>query len=77
MHMVGYFEEIDSERGIEWRCADSLSLREFLRLQTNGAAPGLGTARPTASGQGPANSANEDARDIGLPRKIEGNGTGC
>ena len=34
MHMVGYFEGIDSERGIEWRCADSLSLREFLRLQT-------------------------------------------
>ena len=23
MHMVGYFEAIDSERGIEWRCADS------------------------------------------------------
>ena len=23
---------IDSERGLEWRCADSLSLREFLRL---------------------------------------------
>ena len=27
MHMVGYFEGIDSERGIEWRCADSLSLQ--------------------------------------------------
>ena len=25
-------EGIDSERGLEWRCADSLSLREFLRL---------------------------------------------
>src|SRR5947207_3119301 len=34
MHMVGYFEGIDSERGIEWRCLDSLSLREFLRLET-------------------------------------------
>ena len=33
MHLVGYFEGIDSERGIEWRCADSLSLREFLRLE--------------------------------------------
>src|SRR5918993_39319 len=30
--LVGYFEGIDSERGLEWRCADSLSLREFLRL---------------------------------------------
>ena len=33
-HLVGYFEGIDSERGLEWRCADSLSLREFLRLGT-------------------------------------------
>ncbi len=32
MPLVGYFEGIDSERGLEWRCADSLSLREFLRL---------------------------------------------
>jgi transposase len=28
--MVGYLEGIDSERGIAWRCADSLSLRAFL-----------------------------------------------
>ena len=32
MHLVGYFEGIGSERGLEWRCSDSLSLREFLRL---------------------------------------------
>ena len=32
MHMVGYFEGIDSERGITWRCSDSYSLRDFLRL---------------------------------------------
>jgi hypothetical protein len=32
MLLIGYFEGIDSERGLEWRCADSLSLREFLRL---------------------------------------------
>jgi len=30
MLMVGYFEGIDSERGIAWRCSDSLSLRNFL-----------------------------------------------
>jgi transposase len=29
MHMIGYFEGIDSERGIVWRCSDSLSLRSF------------------------------------------------
>ena len=27
MLLVGYFEGIDSQRGIAWRCADSLSLR--------------------------------------------------
>src|ERR1019366_7183214 len=30
--MVGYFEGIGSERGIAWRCADSLSLRSFLGI---------------------------------------------
>jgi transposase len=30
MLLIGYFEGIGSERGIAWRCADSLSLREFL-----------------------------------------------
>jgi transposase len=27
--LVGYFEGLDSERGIAWRTADSLSLRKF------------------------------------------------
>jgi transposase len=30
MLLIGYFEGIDSERGIAWRCADSLGLRKFL-----------------------------------------------
>lgn len=30
--LVGFFEGIDSERGIAWRMADSLSLRHFLGL---------------------------------------------
>lgn len=30
MLLVGYFEGIDSERGIAWRVADSLALRRFL-----------------------------------------------
>ena len=30
MLLVGYFEGIDSQRGIAWRCSDSLSLHEFL-----------------------------------------------
>lgn len=39
MLLVGYFEGIDSERGICWRCADSLSLREFLRLDIGQSVP--------------------------------------
>jgi transposase len=30
MLFVGYFEGLSSQRGIAWRCADSLSLRSFL-----------------------------------------------
>lgn len=32
MLLVGYFEGIGSQRGIAWRCGDSLSLREFLSI---------------------------------------------
>jgi transposase len=39
MPMVGSFEGIDSERGIEWRCSDSFSLREFLRLEATDRVP--------------------------------------
>src|SRR3546814_14858878 len=39
MLLIGYFEGIDSERGIVWRCSDSLSLREFLRLSSRDKVP--------------------------------------
>ncbi len=39
MTPVGHFEGIDSERGLEWRRADSLSLREVLRLGTTEPVP--------------------------------------
>jgi transposase len=39
MLLVGYFEGLDSERGLDWRCADSLSLREFLRLNSRELVP--------------------------------------
>jgi transposase len=32
MVLIGYFEGIGSQRGIAWRCSDSLSLREFLGI---------------------------------------------
>jgi transposase len=37
--MIGYFERIDSERGIAWRCADSLALRRFLGYPLDQAPP--------------------------------------
>lgn len=39
MLFVGYFEGIDSQRGIAWRCADSLALREFLGLSWRESSP--------------------------------------
>lgn len=39
MLFVGYFEELDSQRGIAWRCADSLSLRNFLFLEASQESP--------------------------------------
>jgi transposase len=39
MLLVGYFEGIDSERGIAWRCADSLALRAFLGYELNQPTP--------------------------------------
>ena len=39
MLLVGYFEGIGSQRGIAWRCADSLSLRSFLGLALTEASP--------------------------------------
>ena len=37
--LLGFFEGIDSERGIAWRVADSLSLREFLHYGIDEATP--------------------------------------
>ena len=39
MLFVGYFEGIESERGLEWRCSDSLSLRTFLGVQVTERVP--------------------------------------
>lgn len=39
MLFIGYFEGIDSQRGIAWRCADSRSLQAFLGLLPTEATP--------------------------------------
>ena len=45
--LIGYFEGIDSERGIAWRAADSLALRDLLRLNLSEAPPDHSTISRT------------------------------
>src|SRR6266705_3956918 len=45
--LIGYFEGIDSERGIAWRAADSLALRHFLELKLSEAPPDHSTISRT------------------------------
>jgi hypothetical protein len=47
MLLVGYFEDIDSQRGIAWRCADSLSLRMFLGVPLHEPTPDHSTMSVT------------------------------
>jgi transposase len=45
--LIGYFEGLDSERGIAWRTADSLSLRKFLGYTLEEATPDHSTISRT------------------------------
>ena len=45
--LVGYFEGLDSDRGIAWRAADSLAVRQFLGLGLDEAAPDHSTISRT------------------------------
>jgi transposase len=45
--LIGYFEGLDSERGIAWRTADSLALRDFLGLALSDAPPDHSTLSRT------------------------------
>src|SRR5262245_51696982 len=45
--LVGYFEGLDSERGIAWRAADSLAVRHFVGLALDTAAPDHSTISRT------------------------------
>ena len=47
MLLIGYFEGIDSQRGIAWRCADSRSLAEFLGFGPGEATPDHSTLTNT------------------------------
>ena len=45
--LLGYFEGIDSERGIAWRAADSLSIRDFLGIPASKPTPDHSTLSKT------------------------------
>ena len=45
--LLGYFEGLDSERGIAWRAADSLAVRHFVGLGLDAAAPDHSTISRT------------------------------
>ena len=45
--LIGYFEGLDSERGIAWRTADALSLRKFLGYALDEATPDHSTISRT------------------------------
>lgn len=47
MLLVGYFEDIDSQQGIAWRCSDSLSLRAFLGIPLGQGTPDHSTLTNT------------------------------
>jgi transposase len=47
MLLVGYFEDLSSQRGIAWRCGDSLSLRAFLGIPLNKPTPDHSTMSVT------------------------------
>jgi transposase len=47
MLFVGYFEGLDSQRGIAWRCADSLALRQFLGAPLDESTPDHSTLTNT------------------------------
>ena len=47
MLFVGYFEGLSSQRGIAWRCADSLALRQFLGIPLDQPTPDHSTLTNT------------------------------
>ena len=47
MLFIGYFEGLDSQRGIDWRCHDSLSLRHFLGIPLHKPTPDHSTLSTT------------------------------
>src|SRR5439155_22418003 len=54
--LIGYFEGIEGERGIAWRAAESLALRQFLELGLTEPPPDHSTTHAAADRGGNASS---------------------
>src|SRR5256884_8828837 len=63
--LIGYFEGIDSERGMAWRANDSLALRRFLRVGLEESPPDHSTISRTRRVIG-----------VGNPREVFTSGVG-
>ena len=74
MLLVGYFEALDSQRGIAWRCSDSLSLRAFLGIPLSEATPDHSSL--TKARQRPPlellQTLGPAGEDVLKPRKVNG-----
>ena len=73
--MLGYFEGVDSERGIAWRVADSLTLRAFLGYEITEPTPDhstLAKTRVRASRRTAPGGVQLDADPVGQGGSAEG-----
>ena len=52
MLLVGFFEGLDSERGIDWRVSDSMALRPFLGYDLTESTPDHSTLWHSAAASG-------------------------
>src|SRR5947209_19210561 len=64
--MIGFFEGLDSERGIAWRLADSLTLRQFLSIGLDESTPDHVTIPPAAALQRACNDSGAKIRSLSL-----------
>ena len=75
MLMIGYFEGLGSERGIDWRVADSLALRQFLGYAltetTHGSLESVAPSSAPAAGSAPR-GLQLGAEGVGLGRTAQG-----
>ena len=66
MLFIGYFEGIEAERGIAWRVADSMALRQFLGYRLDEATPDHSSVSRTRRNCAASWAAARKAKTAGL-----------